>query len=235
MSKRKKTSQQRSDQRRRQNLRLAHLSPEMRASFRAINRYITNQLSDEDKKIKACAKVRANRRKLISLSGSQNHRCCYCGTNTWHPDIVDYEINRSDSNRATLEHLLPNSQGGTYTWDNLVMACSDCNQARGDSPLEKFLQAIQETPPDPNSKRTKAKVVQISRAKRLKEERSARNRFRLFMIAAWMFSEDYQYFIDNAGKRDERVVLKGGNKSMMPRKQLIKQIRRRVRENRMAA
>lgn len=242
----KKTAESRKAQRDRKLLREAHLSPEMKASFKAINIWIAemNYEKNKDKRDKrkmraGCATVRANRRKLIILSERQNHRCCYCGGGTWHPLIEDYIhiIHRSESNKATLEHLLPNSQGGTYHWDNLAMACSECNTARGDLPIEEFLRSIRVVikPKAPATAAEKRAVWKKAKDRRLKEEKSARNRFKLFMIASWMFPEDYQYLMDNLSQYDTTRVLKGGSKPTRTRKYLMKRIRRRVQENRMAA
>ena len=32
----------------------------------------------------------------------------------------------------TVDHLLPQSRGGGWTWGNLVAACGPCNQAKAD-------------------------------------------------------------------------------------------------------
>jgi 5-methylcytosine-specific restriction endonuclease McrA len=44
----------------------------------------------------------------------ERHRCAYCG------------------HRAhTIDHLLPRSRGGTWTWLNTVAACGPCNERKG--------------------------------------------------------------------------------------------------------
>lgn len=38
---------------------------------------------------------------------------------------------------STLDHVFPRSRGGADTWLNLIAACEDCNQAKGDrTPVE---------------------------------------------------------------------------------------------------
>lgn len=241
----KKTAEKRKAQQGRKALQEAHLSPEMKASFKAINIWVAAYYHDKNKEKRGtrkmrtgCASVRANRRKLITLSGMQNHRCCYCGGDTWHPLIEDYKTHRSNSNQATLEHLLPNSQGGTYHWDNLAMACSECNTARGDIPIEEFLASIQVVlkPATEKSKDVKRKDRSLKKSQRLKEMKSHRNRIRLFMVAAWMFPDDYNHIIENTDRRDVKNVFKGGSRrSHTPRSHIMKNIRRRVQTNRMAA
>lgn len=40
----------------------------------------------------------------------------------------------------TFDHVVPKSKGGTYSWDNLVSACSTCNLLKGDSaPVGKWV------------------------------------------------------------------------------------------------
>ena len=51
-------------------------------------------------------------------------RCAYCGA-----ENVPLEI----------DHIRPRSQGGSDRVSNLAIACRDCNQAKGNMPLEQFL------------------------------------------------------------------------------------------------
>lgn len=57
------------------------------------------------------------------LAEAQNWRCCYCG------EVCDSE--EPDWKPATFEHVVELSKGGADNWDNLVMACYDCNDERG--------------------------------------------------------------------------------------------------------
>ncbi|MBN1546599.1 MAG: HNH endonuclease [Syntrophaceae bacterium] len=54
------------------------------------------------------------------LEAVDDHRCAYCRTsqaNTGQPMTVD--------------HILPVSQGGATTYDNLCFACRQCNEWKG--------------------------------------------------------------------------------------------------------
>ena len=53
-----------------------------------------------------------NRKKVLKLN---NHRCQYCGT----------------TKRFTLDHLIPRSKSGKYSWDNVVTACKKWNTFKG--------------------------------------------------------------------------------------------------------
>ncbi len=43
------------------------------------------------------------------------HQCQYCG-------------NRKN---LTIDHIIPRSKGGKHTWNNVVIACVDCNSRKG--------------------------------------------------------------------------------------------------------
>ena len=45
-------------------------------------------------------------------------RCQYCGHRVPRPE-------------ATFDHVLPRSQGGATTWENVVIACAPCNRRKG--------------------------------------------------------------------------------------------------------
>lgn len=48
-----------------------------------------------------------------------NHLCQYCGR-------------KFSASNLTLDHVVPRSQGGSRTWDNLVSACRPCNGKKAD-------------------------------------------------------------------------------------------------------
>lgn len=73
------------------------------------------------------------------LSEAQNHRCCWCGKH------MVFIPNRKDS--ATIEHVIPRSQGGADHPDNYAVACGGCNTARGNMPAEEFMQRREQLAP----------------------------------------------------------------------------------------
>lgn len=75
------------------------------------------------------------------LAESQNWRCCWCGRHT--------SIKRGRRDSATVEHVLPKSQGGTDDWENLAMGCARCNSSRGSDDMDTFV------PPPKNTRRRK--------------------------------------------------------------------------------
>lgn len=59
----------------------------------------------------------------IRLAEAQNWRCAYCG------GCMD--VDTSQPNEATREHVIPRRFGGSDAGSNLIAACAGCNSARG--------------------------------------------------------------------------------------------------------
>lgn len=57
-----------------------------------------------------------------------NYRCSYCYT---HQDDLDMPLEQ--------EHIVPVSNNGGYTWDNIVPACQSCNASKGNKSLLEYL------------------------------------------------------------------------------------------------
>jgi hypothetical protein len=64
-------------------------------------------------------------RKRLSILSRDNWRCVFCDG-----DLTVL--------RATLDHLLPRSRGGTNDARNLAAACGPCNRRKGDKTLAEF-------------------------------------------------------------------------------------------------
>jgi len=65
------------------------------------------------------ARVPLTRRNVMTRD---RHRCQYCGS----------------TRELTLDHVTPVSKGGGNRWDNLVTACSRCNQRKGSATLSSL-------------------------------------------------------------------------------------------------
>ena len=59
-------------------------------------------------------KIILSRKNILRRDG---HRCQYCGEN----DVP-----------LTVDHVIPKSRAGEDTWENLVTACVQCNNRKGD-------------------------------------------------------------------------------------------------------
>jgi 5-methylcytosine-specific restriction endonuclease McrA len=49
----------------------------------------------------------------------------------------------------TIDHVLPRSQGGTTTWDNVVTACRECNRKKGGRTPEQANMLLKTKPRQP--------------------------------------------------------------------------------------
>jgi hypothetical protein len=74
------------------------------------------------RKVPHCMQVLS--RKNIYLRDSRT--CQYCGL-------------PFGDNRLTLDHVIPQAQGGKSTWDNLVCACQSCNHRKADRTPEQWV------------------------------------------------------------------------------------------------
>lgn len=73
-----------------------------------------------------------SRKNILRRDG---HRCQYCG--------------RSDL-ALTLDHVHPSSRGGEETWENLVAACVNCNNRKGDRTPDEAAMPLKRKPLRPN-------------------------------------------------------------------------------------
>lgn len=83
----------------------------------------------------------AGRRRAVKFSRenvfARDHgRCQYCGA-TVAPGA------------ATYDHVLPRSQGGKTSWENVVIACAPCNQRKGGRTPEQARMKLGATPVRP--------------------------------------------------------------------------------------
>jgi 5-methylcytosine-specific restriction endonuclease McrA len=67
--------------------------------------------------------VTLSKLKRWTLAEAQNWRCCWCG--------FRMDGTGMDWDAPTFEHVVPRSKGGLNELDNLVIACRQCNGARG--------------------------------------------------------------------------------------------------------
>lgn len=63
-------------------------------------------------------------------------RCQYCSV-------------KMTRKQATLDHVVPRAQGGKTNWTNVVLACTPCNQAKGDRTPEEAGMPLRTEPVKP--------------------------------------------------------------------------------------
>lgn len=94
------------------------------ASEHAHRRRVTVRLVQKDRGITVAA--------LVKKHGS---RCHYCGiAMTFEPAVGHAYI----PTKATIEHLLPLSRGGSHTWDNVRACCWQCNVRKNNKTAEEW-------------------------------------------------------------------------------------------------
>ncbi|MCX6152651.1 MAG: HNH endonuclease [Candidatus Kapabacteria bacterium] len=64
-----------------------------------------------------------------------SYQCQYCG-------IKSLEL--------TIDHVIPKSRGGSYTWDNLVACCHKCNNKKSSKTPEEVGLKLMSIPKTPN-------------------------------------------------------------------------------------
>ncbi|KPL12652.1 HNH endonuclease [candidate division WOR_3 bacterium SM1_77] len=80
------------------------------------------------------------KRKEISLTKKNvikrdNHQCQYCGKRT---------------GLMTADHILPKAVGGEESWENLICACHECNNKKGDRSLKQAGMRLLKKPKRPS-------------------------------------------------------------------------------------
>lgn len=116
------------------------------------------------------------------LSILQNNRCAYCNS------ILD--------ETATLDHIIPVSEGGETTKDNLVVCCRSCNYKKASRNLLSFIDSIQsDVARDKFKKVLKKQYFEVSSAymkyNKINEKNSPKNLkinkgFAVFVVALWV-------------------------------------------------
>ena len=86
-------------------------------------------------------KSKCTKQNIISRD---NNTCQYCG--------------RSDC-KMTIDHVVPRSKGGKFSWDNLVSACPACNQKKGDRSLHESNMRLLSIPQEPKIHLFKKRVI----------------------------------------------------------------------------
>jgi 5-methylcytosine-specific restriction endonuclease McrA len=83
------------------------------------------------------AKREQFRREVYKREGG---RCFFCKTRVRLHWKGQFDGEQPDD-AATLDHIIPKSQGGRYELQNLVCACRICNARRGSRDAGKFLES----------------------------------------------------------------------------------------------
>ena len=76
--------------------------------------------------------VEISRKNILARDG---YKCQYCG---------------AQSNALTVDHVIPKFRNGLDSWENLVAACKNCNQIKGEKTPEEAKMPLLKKPKRPN-------------------------------------------------------------------------------------
>lgn len=79
-------------------------------------------------------KIRLSRQNIFLRD---NYQCQYC-------------CKKFAEKKLTIDHVTPLSRGGLHTWDNVVAACSACNNKKGNKTVEQARMALMKMPAKPS-------------------------------------------------------------------------------------
>jgi len=116
---------------------------------------------DRARRARALARKAYDRSRLAEV---QRWRCCWC--------LCEMRGEQGFKNSATIEHITPRSQGGTDHISNLAVACNRCNNRRGSTPWEEFLQAVEMCRPQPET----GSYKWMADARRMRREAAEQNK-----------------------------------------------------------
>jgi 5-methylcytosine-specific restriction endonuclease McrA len=83
--------------------------------------------------------VKGPRPSRVNILMRDDYCCQYCNKKFPHSDL-------------TLDHIIPKSRGGQNTWENLVAACTKCNQKKGSKTLFESGLTLKRKPTAPRHK-----------------------------------------------------------------------------------
>lgn len=76
------------------------------------------------------SKKRAIKFSRENVYARDSGKCQYCGSKLSRPE-------------ATYDHVIPRAQGGTTTWENVVICCIPCNQRKRDrTPIQASMRLL---------------------------------------------------------------------------------------------
>jgi 5-methylcytosine-specific restriction endonuclease McrA len=105
----------------------------------SVRRAVVLLLQEKAELIEAAAQQPRRLRLPCSRRGvfaRDRETCQYCGT-------------QPGRSQLTMDHVLPRSQGGGTTWDNVVTACRECNHRKGGRTPEQANMMLLTTPRQP--------------------------------------------------------------------------------------
>ena len=123
------------------------------------------------------------------------HKCAYCG-------------GLSGDSILEIEHIHPQSKGGTSKISNLTISCRVCNEAKGSMTLEQWERALKNNPSEINDKRFKSLPA-------LKKQSKLKKGFKYSAL-----TQSYKNYLLSELRNDFAVEVTFGTKTKYYRNQL---------------
>ncbi|MFV5908625.1 HNH endonuclease [Staphylococcus arlettae] len=61
---------------------------------------------------------------------------------TYVVTLFFFDLHYLDPKYPTIEHVLAIKNGGTHSWDNVKVACRDCNIRKSTTMVEEFMKGV---------------------------------------------------------------------------------------------
>ncbi len=91
--------------------------------------------------------------KILRLNNrhKSSHQVIFSRLNVYHRDdfTCQYCKIKYPVNNLTFDHVIPQSKGGTTSWDNIVTCCKICNCKKGDKSVYEFGKELHKIPKTP--------------------------------------------------------------------------------------
>lgn len=77
------------------------------------------------------------------LYAAGDGRCAICGHPCDNPSVwLSWDRLTWMPNAPTVDHIIALANGGTHTWDNVQLACNECNSHKGDRPYPRGINGL---------------------------------------------------------------------------------------------
>lgn len=100
--------------------------------------------SENPERHKALHRLTQYRRKTKQVVASDGTVTDEVLKSLYNKEHCEYCKKATEQNQRTIDHVVALNSGGKHTAKNLVMACRQCNSAKSDRPVEKFLTRLLE-------------------------------------------------------------------------------------------
>lgn len=138
----------------------------MASASKLIHTSLLKKWGDDQEKLEQWySKFTSARRAYLQKVWDHDPHCVYCRRLTIRPEP---NMKRNPL-RATYEHMIPVSRGGTENRRNATLSCSRCNTLKGSMTHEEFLDLIKVNPGLLNEKTRRQREAEARRIRKEKK------------------------------------------------------------------